>query len=784
MMRKTFLAIAVGLLLAVGKADAAPVRSVADLKADLGFSDRRVASADLGLADKEVLAVRLFDEPLVKGKCAFDEKMLMMAIEGMINRHGPLVFLDLTPSGWRGDATWLKYYGETRGFHFVGQEQGFADFIKRTAPVFNGIVLYDPTPSDNHWLAMNLASLNFCLPVSRRIYDAHRDCFGKLPVVVDLPINALTRTEINDWMIREILPKTDLTAAYTPAIDFPDLKLNLPWEELGLSVDYPFYRKLFMFNISPLPAKIQTFPGADGSPDMARQYDQIMRSLTPPAMMFGWCVSEAEFCKYGHIQCCSAAASNLSFHAVVKPLAPPPYRQDLRPRIDKPEKKIYLSFCANEGDTLVVLTQLYYGDSWLDPGRGKVPLNWPINPYFAKLFPSLVEYYFRTKTDKDYFLCGPSGAGYVHPDAMKKADLDRYIAFTGRWMREGATTREIILWEGRDPAVQKAYADGIPDLRGLTVKPEQIYPWGEMLVAGGRDVPVLREPCATQYWLVNKRFVTQHSYADPEKVGRVRAVLKVDVAEFLKYLDELDHHVEKPYCLMVYGLQVNLPSEIAGIQDALDKRRFEIVDMGTLCHLAGQEAGRVKYEAAAMLDPKRNLAAVPPPAGTVAWKPELLKDVARWRPYGKSAVSTGSGGLRLQIPAGETSAAMELSGVLVPPSATRVRIRVSGVSGCRWVLEMDGEFDNEPVEAINIEGRREKRLRASWQPFSEWSPHRRFPESDDRPLDKRFIANAMQGRPVSLWVKIQGSEGGYADFESLDFVGDAAGLPGDRTPGP
>jgi hypothetical protein len=774
MTARTSFVVTISLLFAAGKINATQIRTVADLKADLGLAQRQVMPADLGLQDKEVLTAQLFDAPLVKGQCPFDEKMLMMAIEGMINRHGPLVFLDLSPSGWRGDATWLKYYADTHGFRFVGQDQDLSTFLKRTAPVFSGIVLYEPIPSDNYWLAMNLASLNFCLPVSRRIYDAHRECFRTLPIVVELPRNALSRTEIYDWLIREILPKTDLTAAYTPAADFPDLKLNLPWEELALSIDYPFYRRLFMFNISSLPAKIKTFPGSDGSPDMARQYDQIMRALTPPAAIFGWCVSEAEFCKYGHIQCCSATAPNLSFHAVVKPLEPPPYRQDLRSRIEKPEKKIYLSFCANEGDTLIVLTQLYYGDSWLDPGRGKVPLNWPINPYFAKLFPSLVEYYFRTKTDKDYFLCGPSGAGYVHPDAMKKVDLDRYIAFTGKWMREGATTREIILWEGRDPAVQKAYADGIPELRGLTVKPEQIYPWGEMLVAGDRNVPVLREPCATQYWLINPRFITHHNYADPEKVAQFRTVLKVNLDEFLKYLNELDQHVEKPYCLMAYGLQVNLPSEIARIQDALDKSRFEIVDMGTLCHLAGQEAQRIAQDAADALDPKQYPAMGPQPPGAVDWRPELLQDAARWQPAGAATVSGSKLGLRLQIPAGCESAAVGLAGVMLPPSATRVRIRVSEITGCRWVLEMDGEFDNEPVEAINIEGRREQRLRAAWQPFSEWSPHRRFPESDDRPLDKRFISNARQQRPVTLWLKVLGSEGGYAVFESLDFVDEAA----------
>ena len=146
-----------------------------------------------------------------------------------------------------GDATWLQYYGATHGYRFVHLDGGLPDLVRRTAPLFNGIILYEPTPSDNTWLAMNLASLNFCLPVSQRIYDQHREHFGRLPVVLRLPRNAWNREQIYDWLLREVLPRTDRSAAYTPAADFPDIKLYAGWEEVALGLDYPFYRKMFMF---------------------------------------------------------------------------------------------------------------------------------------------------------------------------------------------------------------------------------------------------------------------------------------------------------------------------------------------------------------------------------------------------------------------------------------------------------------------------------------------------------------------------------------------------------
>ena len=154
---------------------------------------------------------------------------------------------------------------------------------------------------------------------------------------------------------------------------------------------------------------------------------------------------------------------------------------------------------------------------------------------------------------------------------MSKPDLERFVAFTGHWMNEGITHREIVLWEARDPGWE-TYVRGIPGLRGLTVKPEEMYPYGEMLATSGRGVPVLREALPTQYWHINGRFINKNS---PKAYD-----VKVD--EFVKLLDELDRNVEKPYCLMVYGLQNNLPTEIARIQDTMDRSRFEIVDLVAL----------------------------------------------------------------------------------------------------------------------------------------------------------------------------------------------------------
>jgi hypothetical protein len=526
---------------------------------------------------------------------------------------------------------------------------------------------------------------------------------------------------------------------------------------------------MFMFNISPLRKQVAGFGGADGSVSMARQYAAIMRSLEPPASIFGWSVAEAEFSQYGHAQCNSVVASNLSFHAKVPPLGSLPFRQNLEPRIAKPEKKVYFAFVPNEGDTLVTLTQLFYDDCWLSPERGKVATSWAINPYFAKLFPSLVEYYFRTKTDKDYFVCGPSGAGYVHPDAMPKKDLERFIQFTGRWMNEGATLREIVLWEARDPNVIDAFARGIPNLRGVTVKPEEMYPYGEMLYTSTRGVPVLREPGPTQYWHFNKRFLNPGKPDASGKLSEPRP-MDINIPAFLKFLDELDSHVEKPYCFMIYGLQDRLIPDIVRIQNAMDKNRFEIVDLGTLCHLATFERQRLKRDLAnslrtAPVGANRNSSPNVP-----LWKSKHLQQTAGWTPLENAVFSADKRGLRVEIARGRDWGQVVTPEILLPVGVNRIRIRVSDVQSCRWVVCLEGQFPDITGESVDIQGKRIATKAANWRPFSENSWERRHPGVEERPLEKSFIINNTQRIPLKIRLGVVGSSGGYAVFESLEFL--------------
>ena len=679
------------------------------LRADYGLGAPKVTPAALGLKPKEVLLANFSETGRWKGKHAYDELTLKMAVQGMINRHGPLVYLDNSIWGWQGDRTWLTYYHAAHGYTFAKLDGGLGALIRRVAPVFRGIVLYEPQPSDNTFLALNLASLNFCLPVSRRLYALHKARFAGLPVVARIEKNRLTRTAAYDWMIANLLPRTDRTCAYCPASSFGDITLSeRPWEAFIIGADYPFYRRSFLYNISSQPFPIGRI---SGSPAMFARFEAIMRGLERPAAIFGWCVAEAEFSTYGHYQCCSTAAPNLSFHAAVPPLKPPPYRQDTRPKLTRPEEKVYLAFVANEGDTAVVITQHYYG-GWHDPGRGKIPLNWAINPVYAKLFPAVVEYFFRTRTRNDYFVCGPSGAGYVHPDRMPPAYLDAFLDHTAACLRDGVNLREIVLWEARKPSVRERYARKLPGLRGLTVKPNGLYPRGELLFTGHGTIPVVREG-EGHYWQTKKRFFGP-GYT-----------LKVPAA--VAFLEDLHAHVRKPHFLMVYGLQNNIPSELVKLAAALDPGKFQFVDCATFFHLARQTA-------------------------PLRWSSGLLRQAGPWAGWNGALVSASERGLRVEVAPGRKWAIAALVNAALPADARAIRVRVGAVHRGRWVVKVSGPLGEDG-------------WRADWVPFGD-----RFrPGQQARPLDKRVRAAIVLRQPLTLQLGLSGSPGAAVVFEGLDF---------------
>lgn len=690
------------------------------LRADYGFGPFVPTSASLGLGADEALSF-LFSakSEYQESGHPYDEYALKLAAQGMINRAAPMLWYDFSAymgSGFPACSYWPGYYATSKplgqGIRFLAQGGDLGSLIQRIAPVFNGVILYDPLPSDNIFLALNLANLNGCLPVSRQIYQTHKARFGNLPVVFYARANAMTRAQIYDWMLAEVFPRTDKSMVHSAAASFDDMTMG-PWTHYVHGLDYAFRQKGFIFNLScsAVPTRSYSFT-VSGSPEQAAFFDRIMGALAPSTPIFGWLEPEGMFVErvseFGHYVNCSAAAPNLSFHASVNPRHPPPYFQGGVPSVSTPANKCYVSVTINEGDAIKT-QDLLYGQAWLDSTRGQAPINWPLNPKNVELFPAMYEYLSLTRTQKDYFVGFPGYHG-TGQNPNVPALMSEFAP-----LMPLMSLHEVEYWNVTQPAVDDFAS--LLNLHGMTLPPHAAKPNGEFFKAYANSMPVVRYADGLYYVDFNNT-----------------ATLKTR-------LEQIEAASTKPCFIPIYGVQT--VGAVATLKNMLDPARFEFVDYNTLFHLASQVSAPV-------------VAPVAPHAVKSEWSPAKAKDQAAWTCMNEAIVSSSGDGLRVEVAPGKTWAIAYMTDVRLPAGVNNVRIAVTRCEGsdALWIAKLSGDLDGFGYSD-------------TWLPFGNGS---NYVGEARRRLDRRVVRRNDQRQPLyDLQIGLTGQPGDFVQFGSVDF---------------
>ena len=120
--------------------------------------------------------------------------------------------------------------------------------------------------------------------------------------------------------------------------------------------------------------------------------------------------------------------SNSSFNSALAPaVSSRRYVQNPAPTIVDLKAKGYIDENGDvpAGNYILITMGDYDQASWVlnwlasdrydDPARGQVECSWAIDPNAIDRVAMAMDYMYRHKTDKDYFMAWDSGAGYVHP---------------------------------------------------------------------------------------------------------------------------------------------------------------------------------------------------------------------------------------------------------------------------------------------------------------------------------------------------------------------------------
>ncbi len=431
------------------------------------------------------------------------KRLTANSIQGLVNRKGPLLFLDygvydepgsrktnsvqMTEKNWFGkyrkyllhnDRDNLAFYQEIYDLQ-IQTIRNLEETIKHFLSSLKGMVVWDPELIESVNLALMLAGQKNLLVVHPDDVEHYVQKFH-LTIVEDLRGRFTNRLDLYRWAFKHLFPrcKPGQVACLEPEwqrSEFTDYVVknklfvyslstfnkgglrSLGQKLLLLLIAGPFGLRNFLFD-THLDGLIRNLAIAllgwrDPEIRLGVRIQKAVKALPYPTI-FGWHTQRDD--EFAFMLMISAngmrlaptfMASNFSFHSSLPKKVP--FQQSFKKPSDVvlEKNKVYLTFTLSDGDQFTLMNTAEVSN-WRRPEHGKVPFNWEVQPLLVELAPALLGYYYHNLTPKDMLIAGPSGAGYVIPPLV--ANLPKYLAESAR-LCDAADIRITTSYNGDPP---------------------------------------------------------------------------------------------------------------------------------------------------------------------------------------------------------------------------------------------------------------------------------------------------------------------------------------------
>ena len=413
---------------------------------------------------------------------SWEEQFTLVCLQGLVNRKEPRIFLVFND---HDDRKWLDIYRKTYGIK-AKEAKNVDALLAQYALEAKGAVLFHEEMIHTMNVAQTWGSVHDALPATPRIAEA----LGRLglPVLEDLRGRFRDRIDAYEWAVENLLPQCNphivancCTDGWYPAKDhkyLPHVK------------DYLFAAKAFTVDLSSTKRDRREF----------ELFDRILAARPGDGVLLGWHCSKcregqyvAQGARHGFFVFCNLRSPNYSVHAGIKTDYPfrratPRVRGEgrgqglrhvhpLRRRRDLGQEQLLRPQLARQPARDV---QVQLGGAALrDRHR-----------------PGQLEYYYRTRSANDYFVHGPSGAGYTAPAINPM--LDTYLAKTRQYCRKCDIKAGLIMnrdpWQAYEELVNgdlpKKVAAAFPEALGFVHGYFGVPPYLESEFVG--DMPYLQ----------------------------------------------------------------------------------------------------------------------------------------------------------------------------------------------------------------------------------------------------------------------------------------------------
>jgi len=454
---------------------------------------------------------------------SYDESVAVACLQGLINRAEPAVYAlsgkESRPQYWLDvlsrEGRWLQ----GRKAEHLAELTALVDLARGRV---QGVVIWDPEVPATLNVATSIAGVEDALVLSPEYADRYLARW-RLPVLRDLrgrfrgDETGSAKNDAYRFAIREYL-SVGACSAHLLCL-YEDAFLTRARGDLGyvLTRDWAVRNRAFVFDLSPWGDEP---PGDDPGQRLGTDLETYRMILAETLRQSaGKQMTELSgffsFAKYSNVpghtsrhdpvptewetvwlispyNCYQNTVASDCFNQSFHSWAPRRPLRQRRPKEAPPvADKTYLCILMADYDSATPL-YAFLPDHWEDPGRGRIPLLWGINPNLLETYPDLIAYFYATATENDYFGSDASAAGYMNPNRIAPEYMPLFVRHNQRFFQEAdmALAPMVLDWDAASPAVKDAFARFAPeglativmDLHGTGGKLPQPHVWKGMPV--------------------------------------------------------------------------------------------------------------------------------------------------------------------------------------------------------------------------------------------------------------------------------------------------------------
>lgn len=355
----------------------------------IGYSENKVMEEGMYWPEDRVIPTMATPEKTLDAisvnSLSSHEKTTYAYLQGIVNKKKPRIYLkpDNVKDPWDKNLNLeLNLYRRADKY----------ELLKKYKDEVKGIVLYNRKTSAHYVnLACSIAGIK-----------------GGIPV--DISLKEKLDAEGITFEILEDL--TGMTSK--DPIEIYNYYYDTYWKDC---------QKTLLFSLSPTDhlCQVRDMAAATGGAivwydnekeDQKAAYGKFLKDLTPgKSLVTGWYTEERSgigaAAEYGLSTVPSDYFENSTVlagmdHTILRKAVP-----------NKPEleNKVYIAIFLSDGDN-VQYVQHKMHELWMNPDRGTMPINWTTSPSLVDFAPGMLNYYYATATENDFFASGPSGMGY------------------------------------------------------------------------------------------------------------------------------------------------------------------------------------------------------------------------------------------------------------------------------------------------------------------------------------------------------------------------------------